>query len=155
MNLTERFSRHWQALPDKDRRALSILLGVVLPAAVIGAWWQPAREAARLAGEERVEAERVLAWVEGQAPLVSAHPVSGKTTMAELPARLQQLAQQQGIVLDRVEADPQGVRAQASQVSLTALSALQIACRAQGIRLLEVRLVRTSSGSDLKLRAGV
>lgn len=142
-------------LSEKDRRALAWLVAILVSVVLIWGLLMPARHArdeARLAHEN---ATTLLAQLRQEGPRLRG--VSGaRISAAELPQRVQALAGAQGLVLERLESDPSGLRLAINNASVTAVVSFLQQCRNQGIKVVEAQISREGgAGSQVRLRLGV
>lgn len=146
----------WEGLAAKDRRALTVLAGVVLPAIIIFGLLLPAKSARQAALVERDSAVALAGWIRQEAPRLQGS--SGvRLSAAELPQRVQALATAQALTLERLESDPSGLRLAINNARLSSLLTFLQLCRSQGIRVVEAQIVHdpASTGSQVRLRLGV
>lgn len=146
----------WLRLGERDRRALMVLFWLLVPVLLIQGLWLPSRAALADARQQRSEAQALLARISTEAAALPAGPQRAPSA-TELPQRLQQIASAQGMVLERMESDPQGVRVAISQMRLSQLSLFLQALQLQGVKLLEAQIVHSSGPTpayDVRLRLG-
>ena len=154
--LAARWQAWWGGLGERDRRALTLMFWVLLPVLLIQGLWLPSRAALANAAQQRDEAQALLTRISTEGPRLPATGPRQPLPVTELPQRLQQLASAQGLVLERLESDPQGVRVAASQMRLSQLSSFLQAVQLQGVKVLEAQVVRNGQAPvyEVRLRMG-
>lgn len=147
----------WQKRSAADRRALTLLAAVVLPVTLIWGLWIPTQAAREAAQQENETAQKLLADISQHAPHLSSVSGVSKVAASALPQRVQLLASNTGLVLERMESDPAGVRLAMNNVRLSTLMIFFQQCRGQGIRVLEAQITRDASNNSnqVRLRLGV
>lgn len=147
----------WQQRPASDRRALTLLAAVAVPAVLIWGLWLPTQAAHQAAMQENEQAQRLLNDIRQQAPSLSGVSGVSKVAASALPQRVQLLASNAGLSLERMESDPAGVRLAMNNVRLSVLMSFFQQCRGQGIRVLEAQITRdaASNTNQVRLRLGV
>lgn len=145
----------WQGLGERDRRALVVLFWLLVPVLLIQGLWLPSRAALADAEQQRSESQALLTRISTQGASLPAGPQRALSA-TELPQRLQQIASAQGMVLERMESDPQGVRVAINQMRLSQLSSFLQAVQLQGVKLLEAQVVRNGQMPvyEVRLRLG-
>lgn len=154
--LNARWQGWWTGLGDRDRRALVILFWLLVPVLLIQGLWLPSRAALQDAAAQRDEAQALLVRISTQGPSLPATGPQRALPVTELPQRLQQLASAQGLTLERMESDPQGVRVAVSQMRMSQLSTFLQAVQLQGVKLLEAQVIRNGQAPvyEVRLRMG-
>ncbi|MEO6699424.1 MAG: type II secretion system protein GspM [Paraperlucidibaca sp.] len=146
---------YWQGMPEKDRRALSLLAAILIPVAVIWGGIVPAKHALRSAQLEHQEAITLASTIRNEGPRLRGGS-SERVPPKELAQRVQALAASQTITLDRLESDPAGVRIAINSASVTQLTLFLQKCRAQGIAVKEVVINHNGTGaSQVRVRLSV
>lgn len=145
----------WQGLGEKDRRALTLLAAIGIPLLLIAGLWLPAKQARQQAEAERDSAQALVSWIRREAPRLQGMSTA-RISPAELPQRVQTLATAQSLTLERLEADPAGLRVAINNARLTSVVAFLQLCRNQGIKVLEAQIVRDAAGTgnQVRLRLG-
>lgn len=144
-------SNYWQGLGDKDRRALTLLAVIGIPLLLIAGLLLPAQQARQQAEAERDSAQALVSWIRDEAPRLQGMS-SSRVSPAELPTRVQALAAAQSLTLERLEADPAGLRVAINNARLTSVVTFLQLCRSQGIKVIEAQIVRDAGGSGNQVR---
>ena len=147
----------WLSRSASDRRVLTILAAVGVPALLIGGLLLPAQRAQQAALQENQQANQLLSEMRQYAPTMSGLSGVSSVSAAVLPQRVQLLASNTGLALERMESDPAGVRLAMNNVKMASVMAFFQQCRGQGIRILEAQITRDAStnSNQLRLRVGV
>tara|TARA_R110001592_G_scaffold7505_3_gene41961 strand:+ start:664 stop:1155 length:492 start_codon:yes stop_codon:yes gene_type:complete len=146
---------YWQGMPEKDRRALSLLAVILLPVIVIWGGIMPAKQALNSAQLERQEAVSLASAIRNEGPRLRGGS-SERVPANELAQRVQALAASQTITLARLESDPSGVRVAMNNASVIQLTLFLQQCRAQGISVKEVVINPGADGaSQVRVRLSV
>lgn len=150
-------SNAWQQRSAADRRALTLLVAVAVPAVLIWGLWLPTQAARKAAVLENEQAQSLLADIRQHAPQLNGLSGVSKVTASALPQRVQLLASNTGLAMERMESDPAGVRLAMNNVRLSALMSFFQQCRGQGIRVVEAQITRDASNNtnQVRLRLGV
>lgn len=147
----------WLSRSESDRRILSLLAAVAVPTLLIGGLLLPSQRAEQTALQEYEQATQLLYEIRQLTP--SASGISGVSSVSAsaLPQRIQLLASNTGLALERMESDPSGVRLAVNNVKVASLIAFFQQCRGQGIRILEAQITRdlSTNASQVRLRVGV
>lgn len=150
--LRDQLMDRWLQLEPRHQQAALLGACVLVPLLTVAGWWYPSLAAKQAAAASRVEAERVLSWVESQAGKIQSIPTTTRVRSADLPARLQAIGQQLGIVLGRLESEGSGVRTSASHVSVGMMMLLLENCQRQGINISDLSLEREADGNGFLIR---
>ena len=150
-------SNAWQQRSAADRRALTLLAAVAVPVILIWGLWLPTQAARQAAILDNEQAQNLLSDIRQQAPQLNGLSGVSKVAASALPQRVQLLASNAGLALERMESDPAGVRLAMNNVRLSTLMGFFQQCRGQGIRVLEAQITRDASNNtnQVRLRLGV
>lgn len=150
-------SNAWQQRSAADRRALTLLAAIAVPVILIWGLWLPTQSARQAAVLEHEQAQSLLNDIRLHAPQLNGLSGISKVAASALPQRVQLLAGNAGLTLERMESDPAGVRLAMNNVRLATLMSFFQQCRSQGIRVLEAQITRDASNNtnQVKLRLGV
>lgn len=150
-------SNAWQQRSAADRRALTLLAAIAVPVILIWGLWLPTQAARQAAVLENEQAQNLLSDIRQQAPQMNGLSGVSKVAASALPQRVQLLASNAGLALERMESDPAGVRLAMNNVRLSTLIGFFQQCRGQGIRVLEAQITRDASNNtnQVRLRLGV
>ncbi|MEK6788090.1 MAG: type II secretion system protein GspM [Pseudomonadota bacterium] len=150
-------SNAWQQRSAADRRALTLLAAIAVPVILIWGLWLPTQAARQAAVLENEQAQNLLSDIRQQAPQMNGLSGVSKVAASALPQRVQLLASNAGLALERMESDPAGVRLAMNNVRLSTLMGFFQQCRGQGIRVLEAQITRDASNNtnQVRLRLGV
>jgi len=154
--LSDAWRTWWQAQGERDRRAMLLLAGIGLPLLLIGGLLLPAHHAREQALADRDEAAHLADWIRQEGPRLQGMAGSSRVSAADLPQRVQMLASGQGLTLERLEADPSGLRVAANNARIASVASFLQLCRDQGIKVLEAQITRDGNGGNqVRLRLGV
>ncbi|MDM8350137.1 type II secretion system protein M [Pseudomonas sp. sp1636] len=137
--------QRWRGLASRERRALSLLVLVVLLVLVYLLLWQPAQQSVAVA-RDAFERERALhAYMQAQAPL--ARSMASKPQVGLDPARLQGVvtasAAEQGLTIERLDSDSGGtLQVNVQPAPFAQLLRWFAALEQQGVQISEVGLDR-------------
>ncbi|MES3040998.1 MAG: type II secretion system protein GspM [Pseudomonadota bacterium] len=150
-------SNAWQQRSAADRRALTLLAAVAVPVILVWGLWLPTQAARQAAVLENEQAQSLLNDIRQSAPQLSGLSGASKVAASALPQRVQLLASNAGLAMERMESDPAGVRVAMNNVRLSTLMSFFQQCRSQGIRVLEAQITRDASNNtnQVRLRLGV
>ena len=150
-------SNAWQQRSAADRRALTLLAAVAVPVILIWGLWLPTQAARQAAILDNEQAQNLLSDIRQQAPQLNGLSGVSKVAASALPQRVQLLASNAGLAMERMESDPAGVRLAMNNVRLSTLMGFFQQCRGQGIRVLEAQITRDASNNtnQVRLRLGV
>jgi len=150
-------SNAWQQRSAADRRALTLLAAVAIPVILVWGLWLPTQAARQAAVLENDQAQSLLDDIRRQAPQLNGLSGVSKVAASALPQRVQLLASNAGLAMERMESDPAGVRLAMNNVRLSTLMSFFQQCRGQGIRVLEAQITRDASNNtnQVRLRLGV
>ncbi len=150
-------SNAWQQRSAADRRALTLLAAVAVPVILIWGLWLPTQTARKAAVLENEQAQSLLNDIRQNAPQLNGLTGVSKVAASALPQRVQLLASNAGLAMERMESDPAGVRLAMNNVRLATLMSFFQQCRGQGIRVLEAQITRDASNNtnQVRLRLGV
>ena len=150
-------SNAWPQRSAADRRALTLLAAIAVPVILIWGLWLPTQAARQAAVLENEQAQNLLSDIRQQAPQMNGLSGVSKVAASALPQRVQLLASNAGLALERMESDPAGVRLAMNNVRLSTLMGFFQQCRGQGIRVLEAQITRDASNNtnQVRLRLGV
>ena len=98
---------------------------------------------------ENEQAQSLLNDIRQNAPQLNGLTGVSKVAASALPQRVQLLASNAGLALERMESDPAGVRLAMNNVRLSALMVFFQQCRGQGIRVLEAQITRDAATGQL------
>ena len=142
--------QRWRQLAGRERLALSILGLVLLALLVYGALWVPVERgrAEALAGFQ--QQRELQAYLQARAP--EARALSGRAAARPAPADLQRLvtaaAEQQGLAIERLDAEGEGgVQVSLQPAPFATLLAWFEVLQRQGIRIEEAGLERHGEGA--------
>lgn len=147
----------WQQRSAADRRALTLLATVAIPVILIWGLWLPTQAARQAAVLEHDQAQRLLDDIRQHAPQLNGLSGVSKVAASALPQRVQLLANNAGLAVERIESDPAGVRLAMNNARLSTLMSFFQQCRSQGIRVLEAQITRDAGNNtnQVRLRLGV
>lgn len=147
----------WQQRSAADRRALTLLAAVAVPVVLIWGLWLPTQNARQAATLENEQAQSLLNDIRQSSPQLNGLSGVSKVAASALPQRVQLLASNAGLAMERMESDPAGVRLAMNNVRLSTLMSFFQQCRGQGIRVLEAQITRDASNNtnQVRLRLGV
>lgn len=150
-------SNAWQQRSAADRRALTLLAAIAIPVILIWGLWLPTQAARKAAMLENEQAQSLLADIRQNAPQLNGLSGVSKVAASALPQRVQLLASNAGLAMERMESDPAGVRLAMNNVRLSTLMSFFQQCRGQGIRVLEAQITRDAANNtnQVRLRLGV
>lgn len=150
-------SNAWQQRSAADRRALTLLAVVAIPVILIWGLWLPTQAARQAAVLDNDQAQSLRDDIRQHAPQLSGLSGVSKVAASALPQRVQLLASNAGLAMERMESDPAGVRLAMNNVRLSTLMSFFQQCRSQGIRVLEAQITRDASNNtnQVRLRLGV
>lgn len=150
-------SNAWQQRSAADRRALTLLAAVAVPVILVWGLWLPTQAARQAAVLENEQAQSLLNDIRQSAPQLNGLSGVSKVAASALPQRVQLLASNAGLAMERMESDPTGVRVAMNNVRLSTLMSFFQQCRSQGIRVLEAQITRDASNNtnQIRLRLGV
>ena len=150
-------SNAWQQRSAADRRALTLLAVIAIPVILIWGLWLPTQAARQAAVLENDQAQSLLDDIRQHAPQLNGLSGISKVAASALPQRVQLLASNAGLAMERMESDPAGVRLAMNNVRLSTLMGFFQQCRSQGIRVLEAQITRDASNNtnQVRLRLGV
>jgi len=150
-------SNAWQQRSAADRRALTWLAAIAVPVILVWGLWLPTQAARQAAALENEQAQSLLADIRQNAPQLSGLSGVSKVAASALPQRVQLLASNAGLAMERMESDPAGVRLAMNNVRLSALMGFFQQCKSQGIRVLEAQITRDAGNNtnQVRLRLGV
>ncbi len=156
-SMRARVTEGWQGLGDRDRRALTLLLVVFLPLICVFGIWLPADRALVTAREEHAAATALAARIRQHAPALAMAGAASAVSLTPdtLPPQLQSLAGINGLAIERMDKDGEGMRLVFASAPAGGVHSFLGACRQQGIRISELQITRLAdgSGSQVKLLA--
>ncbi len=143
----------WQGLSARDQRALTLLCVVLMPLLLIALFWWPSFDARQMAMQQYSQQTALLSTLQQEAPrLRQSATQAAKPSLAEMPSRLQQLAQAQSLTITKVEPDNTGVTLNMNSVILVSLVRFLDQCKQQGIQAEEVLISKDGESFQVKLR---
>lgn len=143
----------WQSLSAKDQRALLLLVIVVLPLLLLALFWWPSFSAKQEASAQYSQNAGLLSKLQAAAPQLRQNAgVGNKPTLAELPSRVQQLAQTQSLTVAKVEPDNTGVTVSMTGVVMVSLVRFLEQCQQQGMLVEELIISKDGESFQAKFR---
>jgi len=142
----------WLSRSASDRRVLTLLTLVMVPAILVGGLLIPAQRAQEAAEKEFQQASQLLSDLRQHIPSMSGTGSVSTVAASALPQRVQLLASNAGLALERMESDPAGVRLAMKNVKLASVMTFFQQCRSQGIRVLEAQITRDTATNTNQVR---
>ncbi|MDP1539767.1 MAG: type II secretion system protein GspM [Moraxellaceae bacterium] len=143
----------WAGLSAKDQRALLVLAIVVLPLLFISLFWWPSFSAKKEASAQYSQNAALLSRLQVAAPQLRQNTgVGSKPSLAELPSRVQQLAQAQSLTVTKVEPDNTGITVNMTGVVMVSLVRFLEQCKQQGMQVDELIISKDGESFQAKFR---
>jgi general secretion pathway protein M len=143
------FAARWQAMPARDRLALTLLGGFLLLVLLYLLLWRPASQQLEQARGFLQQQRALHAYLQEHAPQV--HAARGRPQASIDPARLQGLvtgsAASQGLNVERLDSQGDGsLQVSLQPVEFARLLQWLVSLEEQGVRIEEAGLERTEKG---------
>lgn len=143
----------WQGLSAKDQRALMLLVIVVFPLLLLALFWWPSFSAKQDANAQYSQNAGLLSKLQAAAPQLRQNvAVGNKPTLAELPSRVQQLAQTHSLKITKVEPDNTGMTVNMTGVVMVGLVRFLEQCQQQGMQVDELIISKDGESFQAKFR---